>query len=87
MNATGIWERAAGSRCRPCKRSGCLRPREPFFREEMNTKAKLAKENPLQDPKNSPELTCVPITKAALWGAGWVLRRFLGPWECLRLCG
>lgn len=59
----------------------------PFGGKEMNTKAKADEENPLQDPRSSPELAGVPITKAALWGAGWVLRGCLGLWECLRLCG
>lgn len=66
---------------------GVCDPGRLFFLEEINTTAKKDEENPLQDPRRSPELTGVPITKAALWGAGWVLRGCLGPWECLRLCG
>lgn len=57
------------------------------FLEEMNRKAKPNEGNPLQDPRHSPELARVPITKAALWRTEWVLRGCLGSRECLRLGG
>lgn len=43
--------------------------------------------NPPQDPGLSPELAGVPITEAALRGAGWVLRGCLRARECLGLGG